>query len=208
MRATPVFGLMTLVSGCMMWDAGYTTNNPPRRFSVDPLERVPITYSVAVSLERGDLFGAPTIKSISEKIENSLRESGMFSEVSQADATGKNGYHIAVTYRQSGMTVEQAMGVAFLAGYTLLLVPTGEVLTYDGTATLYLKGKPIFSTAKAEEARCLIWLPMAPIGLFMNVWSVSHCIEKGTANALVSDILDEHKRRFLRAESVREIIEE
>lgn len=97
------------------------------------------------------------------------------------------------------MTVDDSMAVGLLAGYTFLLVPTVEVITFDVSAVLSLNGKPIYSTAKAEEIRCLVWLPLAPTGLFMNSWTAWHYAELGTVNALVNDIATYHKRHFLNA---------
>ena len=45
--------------------------------------------------------------------------------------------------------------------------------------------------------------PMAPFGVFMNAWTVWHYTEKGTVNALVNDIADFHKRRFLKDVDVK-----
>lgn len=105
-------------------------------------------------------------------------------------------------------TTEGAQAIGFLAGYTFLLVPTGEILTFDGSAVLSIQGKTIFSAAKAEELRRLIWLPMAPIGAFMNDWVVWHFAEKGTVNALCEEIAQEHRRRFLQNVKITKILRE
>lgn len=185
-------------SGCVMWDAGYTENRPVTQYNVSPAAKLPITYSVSMSCERGDVFAIPDVKSLREKIEEALAATGMFSEISYGAKGGKDSYHIDFSFHQAGVSVEQSMQVGFCAGYTLLIIPTGEVLTFDGTAVLLLQGKPIYSSAKGEELRCLIWLPMAPLGLFMNSWSVWHFVEKGTVNALCEAIAQEHKRRYIK----------
>ena len=126
-----------------------------------------------------------------------MKTTGLFSEVSYGKGDVNDSYHVSFLFRQAGMPVEDSREVGFLAGYTLLLVPTGELLTFDGSAVLSLKGKPIYATAKAEELRCLVWLPMAPVGIFMNSWAAWHYAEQGIVNALVNDIAAYHKRHFL-----------
>lgn len=201
-----VFVLLT-VSGCVIWDAGYTENKPVRSYSVTSVDKVPITYSVSMKSERGDIFALPDVESLRKNIERALKETGMFSEIHYGVKGGADSYHIEFSFHQGGETVEQSMAVGLLSGYTLLLLPVGEVLTFDGSAVLSLQGKPIYSTAKAEEMRCVIWLPLAPVGLFMNSWSVWHFLEKGSVNALCDAIAQEHKKRFLKDSNVVEIKE-
>ena len=191
------------LSGCVIWDAGYTENKPVSRYVVPPADKFPITYSVSMSAERDDVLALPEVK-----IEDALLATGMFSEVSYGAKGGQDSYHIDFSFRQSGVCEAQSIEVGFLAGYTLLLVPMGEVLTFDGSAVLSLQGKPLYSTAKAEEIRCLIWLPLAPIGLFMNSWTVWNALETGSVNALCEAISHEHKRRYLKDSDIFEIVPE
>lgn len=209
------FGLLLLsltllggLSGCIIWDAGYTENKPVSRYEVPSADKFPITYSVSMSAERDDVFALPEVKGLRKKIENALMATGMFSEVLYGAKGGQDSYHIEFSFRQSGLREDQSMLVGFLAGYTLFLVPTGEVLTFDGSAVLSLQGKPIYSTAKAEEIRCLNWLPLAPIGLFMNSWTVWNALETGSVNALCETIAHEHKRRYLKDSDVVKIVSE
>ena len=196
------------LSGCVIWDAGYTENKPVSRYVVPPADKFPITYSVSMSAERDDVFALPEVKGLRKKIEDALLATGMFSEVSYGAKGGQDSYHIDFSFRQSGVREDQSMAVAFLSGYTLLLFPTGEVLTFDGSAVLSLQGKPLYSTAKAEEIRCLNWLPLAPIGLFMNSWTVWNALETGSVNALCEEISHEHKRRYLKDSDIFEIVPE
>lgn len=206
MRKLHAIWLAIALSGCMMFDAGYTDNDDVRKFSIPSEEKIAITYSVSVDLERGDIFAAPTVAEVSGLVSDALNKSGVFSRVCGVSQKNDRGYHVELSLKQSGMSIEQSMGVGMLAGYTLLLVPTAEVITFDVTATLYLKGKPIYATAKAEEMRCIIWLPMAPIGMFMNSWTVVDAIEKGSVNSAINDIVQEHNRRYLSNVNVVEII--
>lgn len=193
---------LCFLSGCAIWDAGYTDNKPITRYAVNAMDKVPITFSVEMEAERSDVFALPTVKSLRMNIKGALEETGLFSNVSYGRKDETNPYHIAFVFRQAGMCESDSFAVGFLAGYSLFLIPTGEVYTFDGSAVLSLEGKPIYSTAKAEEIRCLIWLPMAPVGLFMNSWTVWHCLEKGSVRALVEDIALEHKKRFLKDSAI------
>lgn len=202
----PLFALV--LTGCVIWDAGYTENRPISRYLLSADDKIPISYNVSVKTERNDDddMALPTWKGMREKIEDALLSSGMFSEVAYAEKGGEDSYHVEFSFRQSGTSAEDAQKIGLLAGYTFVLVPTGEILTFDGSAILSIKGKPIYSTAKAEELRRLVWLPMAPIGLFMNDWAVWHYAELGTVNALCEDIVQEHRRRFLQNVEITEIV--
>jgi hypothetical protein len=199
--------VLLFVSGCAIWDAGYTENKPVRRYRVSSIDKVPITYSVSMKSERGDVIALPDIESLRKNVERALKDTGMFSEIHYGTKGGADSYHIEFSFHQGGISIEDSMAVGLLAGYTFLLVPVGEVFTFDGSAVLSLQGKPIYSTAKAEEMRCVIWLPLAPIGVFMNSWSVWYYLEKGSVNALCEAIAQEHKRRFLKDSNVVEIKE-
>lgn len=195
---TPLLSLLFLLSGCVVWDHGYTENRPVTEYRVAADDRFPVTYSIAMIYERGDIVGVPDEKSLREKIDDALRATGLFSEISYGVKGGQDSYHIEFNFHQAGASMEDSMAVGLLCGYTLLLVPGMEILTFDGSATLSIQGRDIYSVAKAEEIRCLVWLPMAPVGLFMNPWSVWHFLERGSVNALCESIAQEHKRRFLK----------
>ena len=186
------------MSGCAIWDAGYTRNGPVVRYSVSEKDKTPITYSVSIKTLRENIFAAPNYKGLRLKIEDAFRETGLFSEVIYGEKGGSDSYHAEFIFQQAGVTAEQSMGVGMLAGYSLLLIPAWEVFTFDGTAVLSIQDKPIYSISQAEEVRCLIWLPMTPVGLFMNAWTVWHFVEKGTVNALVNEIALKHKNSFLK----------
>ena len=204
-----LFVVLTLltVSGCVNWDAGYTENKTVRRYSVSSVDKVPITYSVSMKSERDDVTALPDIQSLRKNIERALKETGMFSEIHYGVNGGSDSYHIEFSFHQGGSSIEDLMAAGIVAGYTLLLVPVWEIITFDGSAVLSLQGKPIYSTAKAEEMRCVVWLPLAPVGIFMNSWSVWHYLEKGAVNALCDAIAQEHKKRFLKDSNVVEIVE-
>lgn len=209
MSSKPIFIglLLTFVSGCAIWDAGYTENKPVRRYSVSSVDKVPITYNVSMQSERKDVIVLPDIKSLRANIERALNETGMFSEIHYGAKGGADSYHIEFLFHQGGTSIEDSTAAGLVAGYTLLLFPVWEIITFDGSAVLSIQGKPIYSTAKAEESRCVVWLPLAPIGVFMNSWSVWHYLEKGSVNALCEAIVQEHKRRFLKDSNVVEIKE-
>lgn len=194
--------LTLYLSGCIVWDAGYTENKLISRYEVPIEDKFPITYSVSMGAERDDVIALPNVKDLRRKIENALKATGMFSEVVYEANGGQDSYHVEFSFHQAGMREDQSIAVGLLSVYTLLFVPTGEVLTFDGSAVLSLQGKPLYSTAKAEEIRCLIWLPLAPIGLFMNVWTTWDALSDGTINALCEEITQEHKRRYLKDSNI------
>ena len=189
-----LFAIIT--SGCMMWDAGYTENGPVFRYDVGEMEQVPITYGVSLYLDTPDLIAAPSEQSLSKKIEEALKKTGMFSSVGYGTSVGDDSYHVDFSFRQTMMDADARMGAVLGAAYSLTLIPVYEICMFDSTAILSIKGKPIYSTAKAEEMRCLIWLPTLPVGLVMNSWMAMHYVEDGMLNAMVNDIVKEHCRRY------------
>ena len=96
------------LSGCVIWDAGYTENKPVSRYVVPPADKFPITYSVSMSAERDDIFALPEVKGLRKKIEDALLATGMFSEVSYGAKGGQDSYHIDFSFRQSGMRGNQS----------------------------------------------------------------------------------------------------
>ena len=183
--------------GCVEWDAGYTNNDDVVKYMVSNDIKVPITYSLSNIKNRNDEPGMSDVKGLRDRIETALIATGLFSEVSYGEKGGADSYHAEFHIRQDGMTIDQSVGLGLALGYTFVLIPMGEVFTLDSYAVLYLQGKPIYSTAKTEEYRRLWWLPVLPAGIVLNPWVVWSQIENGNVNALVNDISDYHKKRFL-----------
>ena len=206
-KKSAVILLMLLSHGCIMWDAGYTDNAPVTNHGVSPNNQFPVAYDISIKFERNDFSAAPDRKELMKKVESALNATGLFSLVSYGEKGGEDSYHISFSFHQAGIREHESVGWALLSGYSLLTIPYAEIATFDGVATLSLKGEAIYSTAKAEELRCFVWLPVLPLGFFMNEWSAWHYVEKGIINALVNDISDFHKKRFLNDVEVKVIKE-
>lgn len=189
-----ILALLLMLSGCIVWDAGDTDNRPIAMNQISADEKVPITYSVSLEVERPDIIALPGLPSLRNKIGAALRSTGLFSSVRDNDNDGS--YHVKFSFRQSGMSEAESAAVGLLSGFTLLLVPTWETYTFDGTVELSLDGKSLYSSVKNEKMRCVIWLPMAPFGLFMNSWTAWSSIEEGNINALVNEVAECHRKNF------------
>lgn len=196
-KVVSLIAIAMIFTGCIMFDAGYTDNNPVVETQISIDERVPVSYDVILELDRSDIIAEPEMQELKDKIEFALKTTGLFSEVYYGKGDDDDSYHVSFSFKQAGMSYDDSMMIGILAGYTFLLVPTMELRTFDGSAILSLKGNPIYATAKAEELRYLIWLPLAPAGIFMNSWAAWHFAEQGTVNALVNDIAAYHRRTFL-----------
>lgn len=198
MNSKIVVAILLVCSGCMMWDAGYTDNVDVIRHDVDIYDKVPITYSVNVTSSDKDNEGgyAKTFK-VREVIEKALKDTGLFSDVCYGTKDGDDSYHVSFFVRFNVTPVNRMIGHVYLSELSLLLIPNGDVEPVDLSAIVYLKGVPIYSTAKAEELRYLIWLPTVPVSLFMNTWTVGRAIIEGSVNSAVNDIAREHKARFI-----------
>ena len=194
--------LLPFLSGCFLYDCGYTRNDDTDIYKTDAANKMPISYSLKFGTSLPfDAPGSPTDKSIRTKIEEVLKDTGLFSEVYYGDK-GEKGYHIDFTYNDSGYKQEEEAARAVFCGYTLLLIPVPEQFSCDLSAVLYLEGKPIWSTAHTEKCRCVIWIGALPAGFVLNYWSVWRSIEYNIVRATVNDLTKEHIRRYLDPSSV------
>lgn len=196
--------ILPILSGCFLYDCGYTRNDDLAIYKTDAANKVPITYSLnfATCFPANDAPGSPTVKSIKTKIEESLKESGLFSEVSHGDKS-ENGYHVEFTYNDSGFSHEEAYARAFLYVYTLFMIPIPENYSADLSAVVYLEGKPLWSVAHTEKCRCIVCWYALPAGLVLNYWSVWRSIEYNIVRSTVNDLTKEHIRRYLDPATVR-----
>ena len=196
------FLLLPFLSGCFLYDCGYTRNEDTGSYRIDPSNKMPLSYSLKFDTSLpSDSPGSPTDRSIRTKIEEVLKETGLFSEVHYGDRV-KEGYHIDFTYNDSGYDKKEASARMFLYVCTLFLVPFPEQISSDLSAVLYLEGKPIWSTAHTEKCRYIVWIGALPAGLALNYWSVWRSIEYNLVRATVNDLAKEHVRRYLDSSSV------
>ena len=199
MRIDVILALLAVacLSGCIAWDADYTVNSPVRNGVVRVEERIPIGYSIVLRREGEEVVASPDLPGLRAKIEAALKETGLFSEISYGEKGLEDSYHLTFRFRQGFVAEDPSSVLGLLSGCTFTAIPNVEISTFDGIAELALKGKLIYSAARAEEVRYFIWLPMIPAGLFMNSWSAWDSAETGTVNALVNDVADFHRRKFL-----------
>ena len=101
-RNLAILALLLILSGCIVWDAGDTDNRPITINEISSDEKVPITYSVSLNVERSDIIALPELPSLSNKIGAALRSTGLFSSVRHNDDDGS--YHAKFSFRQSGMS--------------------------------------------------------------------------------------------------------
>ena len=191
------------LSGCFLYDCGYTRNDDTDIYKTDAANKMPISYSLKFNtcFPANDAPGTPTVKSIRTKIDEALKETGLFSDVSYGDKNEK-GYHIEFRYNDSGFSHEEAFARAFVYVYTLFMIPIPENYSVDLSAVLFLEGKPIWSVAHTEKCRCIVCWYALPAGLFFNYWSVWRSIEYNIVRSTVNDLTKEHIRRYLDPSSV------
>lgn len=185
-----------LFSGCIAVDCGYTENEDPITVAADEDAKVAVTYSLDFGETWESLYGAPSRESLSKKVRAGLERCGLFSSVEEVADDSTDYYHITFKFYEAYMTEGRDEGVNTTAKYTLCLVPTWDEASLDGAATVYLRGKPIYSTARAEKYRTIIWLPLAPIGVVCNCWMGWHFVEKGVINGVINDVVKFHQQRF------------
>lgn len=194
--------LLPFLSGCFLYDCGYTRNDDSDIYKTEASNKMPISYSLKFDTSLPfDSLGSPTDKSIRTKIEEVLKDTGLFSEVCYGDKS-EMGYHIDFIYNDSGYKEEEAFARALIYVYTLFLIPIPEQISSDLSAILYLEGNPIWSTAHTEKCRYIVWIGALPAGLVLNYWSVWRSIEYNLVRSTVNDLAREHTRRYLDPSSV------
>ena len=194
--------LIPFLSGCFLYDCGYTRNDDTAIYKTDASNQIPISYSLKfATCFPSDAIGTPTAKSIKAKIEESLKEAGLFSEVSYGDKDDK-GYHIEFTYNDSGFSYDETNARAFTYIYTFFMIPIPENYSADISAIAYLEGKPIWSVAHTEKCRIIVCWYALPAGLILNYWSVWRSIEYNIVRSTINDFTKEHVRRYLDPNSV------
>lgn len=87
------------------------------------------------------------------------------------------------------MPVNEAAATGFLMGYTLFTIPMWINMYLDMSAILYLKDKPVYSSATSEKIRCYVWLPFLPIGLIWNQWWAWTTQERKCCRYLINRII-------------------
>lgn len=195
--------ILPLLSGCLLYDCGYTRNDDTAIYKTDSLNKMPISYSLRFDtcFPSNDAPGSPTLKSIKAKIEETLKGTGLFSEVSYGDKDEK-GYHIEFTYNDSGFSHDEAFARAVLYVYTFFMIPIPENYSADISAIVYLEGKPVWSVAHTEKCRVIVCWYALPAGLILNYWSVWRSIEYNLVRSTINDFTKEHIRRYLDPNSV------
>ena len=185
------------ISGCFLYDCGYTRNDDTVTYKTGSANKMPISYFLKFNTSLpSDSPGSPTARSIRTKIEETLKGTGLFSEVYAGDKDD-NGYHIEFTYNDSGYDHDESLARGILCAYTLFTIPVPEQISSDLSAVLYLEGKPIWSIAHTEKCRYIVCWYALPAGLIMNYWSVWSSIEYNLVRSVVNDFTEEHTRRFL-----------
>lgn len=203
-RLLAVLLLLPFLSGCLLYDCGYTRDGNVITYQTEAQSKLPISYSLRFDtcFPPDDEPGTPTSRAIRTKIEEALKATGLFSEVFYED-NNKGGYHIEFTYRDFGYDSEVADARMALYFCTLFMLPLHEDYSADLSAVLYLKGEPVWSIAHAEKCRYVYCWYALPAGLFLNYWSVWSVVENGIVRATVNDFAKEHIKRYLDPASVR-----
>ena len=183
--------------GCLSVDLGYAPNEEVSVKKVTEDERYPVTYSVEFENPRTDILFAPDLKGLKERVEEALKETNLFSEITYASEPQDDTYHLKFQFQMWCIPMEESIACGMVAGMTLLLVPVWEECALDGKVFAYYKGQPVFSAAAGEKLRHFTWLPFIPGALFCNLPIVFPMVEKGVVNNMINDFAAEHERRYL-----------
>jgi len=147
-----------------------------------------LTFSVSYYSEREDIIGNAGNAEFTELIQKRLVASECFSSVRYASVGEMSPYHVHFNFRVSGPTVPESMGVGYLAGMTLMVIPTWETFAIDSSAKVFVDRKKVHSVATTELERVFIWLPLAPVGTVWNSWAAWGHEEKKAVDFLIKDI--------------------
>lgn len=194
----PLFAVVLLFAGCMSVDKGYTANNPVARHSTTAVMKFPVCYSVEYEKGYTDIEFPPKEAEIRKRTEDALHATDLFSEVIFSTKPETNTYHIAFKYVLQGTDIDSNSAMLAVSAATVFLIPCTRDASFDGSATIYYKGTPIYATAATELHRRYCWLPLLPAGIFMNSAVVFDRVTEGVVHSLVNDVAREHTRRYLK----------
>lgn len=181
--------LCVFLNGCAIFNFGYTPDENLNIYNNDEnIHKYNLSYSVYYFTNRFDIIGNSLEQNLTKRIGESLKQSNLYSKVINQSLESMSDYHVHFQIILQAPTVNDAVAVGLLSGYTLALIPVWETLTYDMSATLYHKKEKIYSISTAELLKCYIWLPFAPIGLIWNNWFAIQHVEEKEINYLINNL--------------------
>lgn len=194
----------TLVSGCLSFTNGYCKGGDIKQTNTPKSKKVPLSYSVSLAQSPATecpVFGY-SIEDFRKRIGESLLKTGLFSSVQYSHTIQNDSYHIAFEFLRSGTSRTDAEAAGIISGSTLFLIPVGTDMTLDGSAEIYLRGKPIGGLAEAERVRVIYWLPFLPF-FISGLVSVDYMDGK-VANSIVNDVVEFHLQKFKNVEGMND----
>lgn len=187
-----------LLAGCMSVDMGYSKNDPVKQRTTSSLMKFPVCYSIEYEKGYVDIEFPPQEAELRKLTEDALRSTDLFSDILYKNKPGTNTYHIAFRYVLQETDLDENNAMLALSAATIFLIPCTREASFDGSATIYYQGSPIFSTGATELHRRYCWLPLLPAGIFMNSSVVFDKVSEGVVNKLVNDVATEHTQRYLK----------
>ena len=180
-----ILGVAFCLTGCLTVPMNYTPkaslekNVTPRKYDV--------TYSLVFTDDsRDEYIGyVPDESGWNKTIDKALRQSGYFSSVSRRDLPEKSDYHIHFIVHT---TYEGMTGWSIVSACTLFIFPGYEDAGMDISAVLFHKGVKVYSASTSEKMRCFLWLPLAPVGIFLNDFVIWHSNEKRCLNYVLNQV--------------------
>ena len=161
--------VLSLLTGCICFDCGYTPNQDIKRYSYSENDKYPVTYSIDLGSSKDGFAHYLVLSDLRDKIEERLKETNLFSEVRYVSQREKDGYHIDFNFSPGGLSSNQQAALGLVAGYTFLTVPVWDDSFLDLQTIVYTNNEKAFSICSAEKGRCLIWLPLLPIGFLRTL---------------------------------------
>lgn len=192
--------VVLFLNGCVTASLGYAKSEPLKKYmNVPATEKYDVTYSVEYFADMpDDYIGPRTQIKLSEKIRDTLVETGLFRRVTQTTWEGRSAYHYRFTIHFAmGQSVEDRSSLAILEGCFLFVIPVWMTDGYDFSAVAYLNGNYLTGSSATELGRTFYWLPLLPAGLVWNDWFAWHRIEDKCIRKVINDLTEYHCETFV-----------
>ena len=174
-------------SGCMVLDRGFTPNKPVACYDVGADKQIDITYDVQVSSYNLASFERHSIQDrLRERIDEALKETRLYRSVKQASLPGMNCRHYVFHFQCWTTNPGLQALLGFCSGLDFCLIPVYVERTLDGSVTVFENGQRVRSDGTAEVVQATFWLPLLPVGVFLNDFVANASLERGVVHALVN----------------------
>jgi hypothetical protein len=133
-------------------------------------------------------FSAIDKEDLVSEINNKLHDSGLYHRVNYKPISRKSDYHLHFQLVVSGTKENEAMGLGYLSGLTLTLIPVYLDYYSDMSVFLIEGSDETFSAAASEKIHQVLWLPLLVLAPYFNDYLTAGRVINNQTNYLISEL--------------------